>query len=99
MVVNAFLKMSKQIEKTWFSLVLALASFAVAVFTNFNIIFVILIGGALGIAYSLIVEHVSKKKSKPLPLTESERLDEVADETAEDSQETEVGDSDGGDGQ
>lgn len=76
LVVNAFLKMSKQIEKSWFSVILVIASFAVAVFTNFNVIFVILIGGALGIVYSLIVEHVVKKKFQPLPLTESERLDE-----------------------
>ena len=76
LVVNAFVKMSKQIERTWFSVILVLASFAVALFTNFNVIFVILIGGALGIVYSLIVKHVAKKKAQPLPLTESERLEE-----------------------
>ena len=83
LVFNAFIKMAKQVEKTWFSLIVALASFAVALFTNFNVIFVILIGGALGIVYSLIAEHVAKKKSKALPLEESERLessDEGGDE-------------------
>ena len=98
LVVNAFLKMAKQVERTWFSLILALASFAVAVFTNFNVIFVILIGGVLGIAYSLIVEHVAKKKSKPLPLEETERLDENSNETVN-SQTVSSDDSDGGDEQ
>ena len=87
LVVNAFVKMAKQVEKTWFSLILALASFAVAVFTDFNVIFVILIGGALGIVYSLIVEHVAKKKAKSLPLEESERLDENSQETSDDDSE------------
>ncbi|MCH5151506.1 MAG: chromate transporter [Clostridiales bacterium] len=99
LIVNAFVKMASQVEKSWFSLILALGSFAVAVFTNFNIIFVILIGGALGIVYSLIAEHVAKKKSKPLPLTESERLDEVAEEGRENSQENKTDDSERGDEQ
>ena len=97
LVVNAFIKMAKQVEKTWFSLILALASFAVAVFTDFNVIFVILIGGALGISYSLIVEHVAKKKSRPLPLTESERLDEQKDEAVK--EDSESGDNSEGGGE
>ena len=76
LVVNAFVKMAKQVERSWFSAVVALASFAVALFTNFNVIYLILIGAALGVAYSLIVDAVAKKKSNNLPLVESERLDE-----------------------
>lgn len=82
LIVNAFVKLAKHVERTWFSAVLLLATFAVAVFTNFDVIFLILIGGVLGIAYTLIKERVTGKKKKPLPLEQSERLDE--DEGGED---------------
>ena len=76
LIINAFVKLAKQLEKSWFSIVLLLASFAVAVFTDFDVIFIILIGGVLGIVYTLIVDHIeSKKKPRDLPLAETERLD------------------------
>ena len=80
LVFNAFIKMAKQVEWNWFSWLIMPVSFAVAVFTNFDIIFVILIGGVLGIVYTLISECVAKKRA--LPLEQSERLDdepEIAD--------------------
>ena len=76
LVINAFVKLAKQIERSWFSIVLLIASFAVAVFTDFDVILIILIGGVLGIVYSLIVEQIGKKRKKDLPLAESERIDE-----------------------
>ena len=82
LVINAFVKLAKQIERTWFSIVLLLASFAVAVFTDFDVIFIILIGGVLGVVYALIKERVDSKKQKDLPLSDSERLD--GDEQAPD---------------
>ena len=95
LVLNAFVKMSRQVERSWFSVVLILASFAVALFTNFNVIYVILIGAALGVAYSLIAEAIANKKNKSLPLTESARLDETSDEQGEQQSQ----DFDGGDEQ
>ena len=76
LIINAFVKLAKQIERTWFSIVLLIASFAVAVFTDFDVIFIILIGGVLGVVYTLIKERVDSKKKKDLPLVDSERLDE-----------------------
>ena len=76
LIINAFVKLAKQIERTWFSIVLLIASFAVAVFTDFDVIFIILIGGVLGLVYSLIVERIGKKRNKDLPLADSERIDE-----------------------
>ena len=76
LIINAFVKLAKQIERTWFSIVLLIASFAVAVFTDFDVIFIILIGGVLGLVYSLIVEQIGKKRNKDLPLADSERIDE-----------------------
>ena len=89
LVINAFVKMAKQVQWNWFSWLIMPAAFAVAVFTNFDIIFVILIGGVLGIVYTLIAERVSNKK--PLPLEQSERLDDEPEITEQPN--------DGGDGQ
>lgn len=75
LIVNAFTKLAKQLDKNWFTIVLVIAAFAVAVFTDFDVIFLILIGGALGIVYSLIKESIGKNKSKQLPLEQSERLE------------------------
>ena len=80
LVVNAFVKMARQVQWNWFSWIMMLAAFAVSVFTNFDVIYLILIGGVLGIVYALISERISKKKQ--LPLEQSDKLDEQPD-TAE----------------
>lgn len=64
LIVNAFTKMAKQLSRDWFNVVLVLAAFGVAAFTNFNVIFLIIIGGVLGVCYSLIREAVIKKRQK-----------------------------------
>ena len=74
LVFNAFIKMAKQVEWNWFSGIIMPAAFAVALFTNFDVIYVILIGGVLGIVYTLIADCVAKKKS--LPLEQSDKLDD-----------------------
>ena len=76
LIINAFVKLAKQIERTWFSIVLLIAAFAVAVFTNFDVIFIILIGGVLGVVYTLIKDRIDSKKKKELPLVDSERLND-----------------------
>lgn len=88
LIINAFIKMSKQLKRDWFSVVLVIAAFAVALFTDFDVILIILIGGVLGIAYFFICEAVNKKKE--LPLAESEKLDDenvnaVTDEASTDN--------------
>ena len=80
LIINAFVKLAQQLERTWFSVVLLISAFAVAVFTDFDVIFVILIGGLLGVVYTLVKECVDAKKKKSLPLAQSERLE---DEQAE----------------
>lgn len=65
LIVNAFTKLAKQLDKDVFSIVVLVAAFAVATLTNFNVIYVILIGGALGLIYNFIVEKVKGKKSVP----------------------------------
>ena len=102
LVINAFVKMAKQVEWNWFAWILMPVAFAVAVFTNFDVIYLILIGGVLGIIYALIAERVSKKK--PLPLEQSEWLNnETADgieiEENIDGDTNEAAENDGGEEQ
>ena len=73
LIVNAFVKMVKQLDNDVFSFLVMFAAFVVAVFTKFNVIFVILIGGVLGVCYSLIAEAIGKKKQRALPLENVER--------------------------
>ena len=58
-----------------------LAAFAVALFTGFDVIYLILIGGVLGVIYTLIAERASRKKA--LPLEQSERLDDESNTVAQ----------------
>ncbi len=89
LIINAFIKMFRQLERGWFSALLVAASFDVALFTDFNVIFLIMIGGVLGITYTLIAEAIAKRKNKSLPLKHSERLE---------SEQTNIhSDNDGGD--
>ena len=81
LVINAFCKMVKQIGNDVFSYVVMFASFAVALFTNFNVIFVILIGAVLGICYTLIKQSVSAKKQPALPLENAAPDSNVSDGT------------------
>ena len=76
LVINAFIKMVRQIDKDVFSFLVMFAAFAVAVFTKFNVIFVILIGAVLGICYTLIVNAVRAKKQTDLPLANVEKQDD-----------------------
>lgn len=90
LVLNAFIKMSKNISRDWFNVILLLAAFGVATFTRFDVIYLILIGGALGLIYSLTVDAISKHRRKKLPLSDSERIDgqEKTVEDAEQADET-----------
>lgn len=85
LILNAFLKMSKNLPRDWFNTLLVVAAFAVATFTGFNVIFLIIIGGVLGVTYTLVAEAVANKKNgKALPLEENEQVD--VDNTSDDEQ-------------
>ncbi len=81
LVLNAFIKMFCQLERGWFSALMVAAAFDISLFTDFNVIYIILTGGALGIVYTLIVDAVGKKKSAALLseqlLSDSEKDDSL----------------------
>lgn len=83
LIINAFLKMSKNIKRDWFNIVMLLAAFAIATFTRFDVSYLILIGGVLGLVYTLIADAVVKKKAaKKLPVTEVDTPDETDEQNA-----------------
>ncbi len=61
LVVNAFLKMSKQIERDLYNYLALFGAFAVATFTDFNVIFLILIGAVCGLLITVIKSKNNKK--------------------------------------
>lgn len=70
LVLNAFIKMSKNLKRDWFNIVLLIAAFAAATLTKFNVIYLIIIGGVLGVVYTLIAADIAKKNgAKNLPST------------------------------
>lgn len=78
LVLNAFVKMSKNIPRDWFNIIALLAAFAVATFTAFDVIYLILIGGVLGLVYTLSAEAIANRKNKKgLPLSDNESLDDA----------------------
>ena len=61
LIANAFLKLFKQLDKNFVSYFVMMVAFALALFTNVNVIFVIIGGAILGI----LLNCVFKKKSLP----------------------------------
>ena len=61
LIANAFLKLFKQLEKNFINYFAMMVAFALALFTNVNVIFVIIGGAVLGI----LLNCVFKKKSLP----------------------------------
>ncbi len=72
LVLNAFIRMLSQMERSVFAFVLMFSAFAVALFTDFNVIYVILIGGVLGVVYAVAADALRKRRNKDLPLSSSE---------------------------
>ncbi|MBR1955222.1 MAG: chromate transporter [Clostridia bacterium] len=62
LVVNAFTKMFKQIEHDAYNYVSFVMAFAIAAFTNFSVIYLILIGGLCGLVVTLLKQKKSNKK-------------------------------------
>ncbi len=51
LIFNAFAKLSKQVEKNFFNILLMLCAFGVSVFTNFKVIYLIIIGAVIGLIF------------------------------------------------
>ena len=62
LVVNAFTKMFKQIEHDAYNYIAFVVAFAIAAFTNFSVIYLILIGGVCGFVVTLLKDKKSKEK-------------------------------------
>lgn len=62
LIVNAFVKMSKQIKYDWFSVVMLISAAMLAIFTDVNVIFLIIGGGVFGLIYSYLYRKSRAKK-------------------------------------
>ena len=71
LIANAFLKLFKQLDKNFLNYFVMLVAFALALFTNVNVIFVIIGGAILGI----LLNCVFRKKALP-----AENISEITKE-------------------
>ncbi len=63
LVVNAFIKMYNQIERDAYNYLALLGAFAVATFTEFNVIFLILTGAICGLLITIASKNNNKDKN------------------------------------
>ena len=54
LMVFSIIKLAKIEKKTWMFYVILVASFIAATFTGFNVIFILLIAAAVGVAYACL---------------------------------------------
>ncbi len=81
LVVNAFIKMYNQIERDAYNYLALLGAFAVATFTEFNVIFLILTGAICGLLITIASKNNNKDKN--LVVAQSQDLpsqDDVSEE-------------------
>ena len=83
LVVNAFTKMAKQIEKDAYNYIALIVAFAIATFTKLNVIFLIVFGAVCGVIITLIKNNGNK--SANLVVAENEDISQQ-DKTEEVSQ-------------
>ena len=71
LIFNAFVKLGKQVDKNLFNLVLVACAFGVSVFTNFNVIYLIMIGAVVGVVFYCCTP-IGRKLLPPADQTEEE---------------------------
>ena len=61
LVINAGIKMTKQVEKAVATVILTVAAFALATFTGVDVVWIIIAGGLFGVLYQSVAARKSKK--------------------------------------
>ena len=61
LVINAGIKMTKQVEKAVATVILTVAAFALATFTGVDVVWIIIAGGLFGVIYQAVAARKSKK--------------------------------------
>ncbi len=79
LIFNAVRKLGKQIDINWYNLVAVAVVFVVSAVTSFDVIYLILIGGAIGIAVTLIA---SGKNKLPAEQAEKENSEKTSSDNA-----------------
>ena len=71
MIGNAWQKFFKRMDKHWFSFLIFFMAFFISFFTELNVIYIILIGAALGLLYSVTVSKIRKDKETKIKKIEA----------------------------
>lgn len=65
LIINAGIKMAKQVEKAVITVLLTVLSFGIATFLNIDVVFIIIFGGLFGIIYKTAeTKHKMKKQEE-----------------------------------
>lgn len=64
LIINAGIKMAKQVEKAVITVLLTVLSFGVATFLNIDVVFIIIFGGLFGIIYKTVETKRKMKKQE-----------------------------------
>lgn len=75
LIVSAVKKLAKQVDFKWYNIAAIIAVFAISSLTDFDVIYLILIGGAVGIAASLIVSTKEKKTASVADSSDETKID------------------------
>lgn len=92
LIANAFVKFAKGMKKDWFSLLLFVTAFLLALFvTDLDIVFIILGAMVIGIGYGILRKAIAKKKTPKTPLGElnEQETADTAPKTQEENNENE----------
>lgn len=91
LIANAFVKFAKGMKKDWFSLILFVAAFLLALFvTDLDIVFIILGAMVIGIGYGILRKAIAKRRNPKTPLAElNEQEADAALKTQEKNNESE----------
>ncbi len=76
LILNAFVKMGKQLKIDLYAIISLLVALAVTLFVDVNVVFIIIAGGVAGIIYS-------KLRKTPLLPSDGEQLEDLLEENTE----------------
>lgn len=64
LIFDAVIKMKKSVENNVFNWIIGLAAFFVSTFTNFSVVYMIIIGGILGIIWQIYIKKAYEEKGE-----------------------------------
>lgn len=88
LIFNALKKLGKQVELKWYNVLAIAVVFAISVFTSFDVIYLIIIGGVVGIIVSLATKNAvleAQSDGNELPKTKIASISHENDENCDEN--------------